>query len=113
MNRLICLMAVLLSQALSVDSQCLEINSDGVLVDGTTCTGDITIPKDVVEIGAEAFLNNKNLLSVTFEPGSKLTTIGNKAFQGVLLCIGIVVMMSCVCPQSGRMGAVVTLKLAS
>ena len=42
---------------------------------------DITIPASVVTIGIDAFGNNEKLKTLTFENNSKLTTIGNSAFE--------------------------------
>ncbi len=41
----------------------------------------ITIPGSVTEISKEAFSECEKLKNVTFEPNSKLTTIGNYAFE--------------------------------
>jgi hypothetical protein len=43
----------------------------------------IKIPASVEEIGASCFFNCKDLVSVTFERGSKLQAIGESAFSKV------------------------------
>jgi hypothetical protein len=42
----------------------------------------VNIPKTVTSVGTKAFYNCSNLLSVTFEAGSQLDSIGEQAFYG-------------------------------
>lgn len=43
----------------------------------------ITIPSSVRVIGKHAFFNNKNITNITFEEGSQLTTIEERAFANL------------------------------
>ena len=45
------------------------------------CTGTVTIPKTVTAIGSSAFKNATNLVGITFENGSELTSIGSHSFE--------------------------------
>ena len=58
------------------ENQMLIIN--GILIDATTCTGDVVIPDGVKTIGASAFYNSE-ITSVTI-PDS-VTSIGDSAFD--------------------------------
>ncbi len=53
---------------------------NGILIDGTTCSGDIIIPDDVTAINSQAFYNCENLTSVTLS--DSVTSIKNSAFYG-------------------------------
>ena len=57
---------------------------NGILIDGTACSGEVTIPNDVTSIGEGAFQNCTGLTSITI-PGS-VTSIGEGAFRN---CIGL------------------------
>lgn len=52
---------------------------NGILLDGTTCTGSITIPDGVTSIGDDAFVLCENLTGVTI-PDS-VASIGKSAFE--------------------------------
>ena len=53
---------------------------NGILIDGTTCSGEVTIPDGVTNIGNYAFQNCTSLTSVTIP--KSVTSIGNYAFYG-------------------------------
>jgi hypothetical protein len=60
------------------DEPCYEVNEEGVLHNGSSCVGTITIPPSVGMIGSSAFAGS-GLTSVTI-PGT-VTEIGDYAFQ--------------------------------
>ncbi len=53
---------------------------NGILIDGSTCTGNVVIPDSVMSIGEQAFLECTSLTSITI-PDS-VTSIGEIAFSG-------------------------------
>ena len=53
---------------------------NGILIDGTTCSGKVTIPGGVTSIGEYAFFGCSSLTSITI-PDS-VTSIGDSAFSG-------------------------------
>ena len=55
-----------------------------ILIDGTSCTGDVVIPDGVKSIGSLAFENCEGMTSVTLPDG--VTSIGYSAFVG---CTGL------------------------
>ncbi len=51
---------------------------------GTSTLTEISIPSSVVNIGYGAFSDCRNLIRLDFEHGSKLESIGGKAFEGCI-----------------------------
>ena len=51
---------------------------NGILIDGTACSGEVTIPDGVTSIGACAFYNCTGLTSINIPDG--VTRIGSSAF---------------------------------
>lgn len=52
---------------------------DGVLLKYTGTDSNVVVPDDVFEIGNEAFLDNDNIISISFE--NHITKIGESAFE--------------------------------
>ncbi|MBQ7906939.1 MAG: leucine-rich repeat protein [Clostridia bacterium] len=70
------------SSLVSVDlGSCVE-TIEYATFSGTALTS-ITIPASVKTLGNSVFNNAKSLTSITFEEGSQLKAVGNKAFDGV------------------------------
>ena len=68
------------AQAISA-GPCYDVDPDMNITSGFYCSGDITIAKEVVSIGAEAFKNNTNIYSLTFEERTtEPLSIGYAAF---------------------------------
>ena len=53
---------------------------NGILIDGTACSGEVTIPDGVTSIGDSAFQNCTGLTSITIP--KSITSIGNNVFDG-------------------------------
>lgn len=54
--------------------------SNGVVVDGKACTGEVTVPEGVVSIADKAFYNNRGLTGLILPEG--VTRIGKYAVGG-------------------------------
>ena len=53
---------------------------NGILIDGTACSGEITIPNDVTSIGVSAFQNCTGLTNITIS--KSVASVGESAFSG-------------------------------
>ena len=53
-----------------------------VTIDGSETISSVSIPAGVTSVGAFAFSNCENLVSVTFAEDSRLTSVGVSAFAG-------------------------------
>ncbi len=62
---------------------------NGILIDGSTCKGDVLIPDSVISIGDMAFSDCENVISITI-PNS-VTNIGDEAFCGCKSVISITI----------------------
>ena len=57
---------------------------NGILIDGTVCSGEVTIPDGVTSIGNSAFFGCSNMTSINIP--KSVTSIGNGAFS---ICTGL------------------------
>ncbi len=62
---------------------------NNILIDGTTCEGDVIIPDGITSIGKGAFYSCKNLTSTTI-PNS-VTNIGERAFYNCFALTSIII----------------------
>ncbi len=66
----------------SANASLCALQITGTTVTGLgTCTNAVTIPRNITAIGEMAFFNTSSLTSITFEPGSVLTSIGGASFN--------------------------------